>query len=110
MIDELNIDLDALNMHIGMIANFWMTLINMIVSSFCYGFIIGLMNLMVEEDWDKTYFLILCIPIFLFGCMMTLLVMFMETCCCCCITITCCNIKDDVKIYDPAEVTQIEFV
>ena len=83
-----------------------MTVINMIVSTICYGSIIGLMHSMVDEDWDKTYFLTICIPIFAFGCVMTLMVMFMETCCCCCSSVTCCNIKDDVKIYDPSEITQ----
>ena len=84
-----------------------MTIFNIIISSICYGSIFGFMNSMVDEDWDKTYFLTICIPIFAFGCLMTLIVMFMETCCCCCGTLTCCNIKDDVRIYDPSDVTGV---
>ena len=40
--------------------------------------------------------------LFILAILLTMIFMFMEKCCgCCCIGVTCCNISDKTRVYDP---------
>ena len=82
---------------------------NIIIQSICYGVLFGL-----AQVWQLTFGLLLVpLPLLILAIILSMIFLFMEKCCgCCCLGVACCNISDQIRVYDPdqKEVEQEEAV
>ena len=84
-----------------------MTMWNIFVNAACFGIIFVLVQVWPFDYADgrsnlTTWLLEFPLPLFVLAILFSMIFMFMEKCCgCCCLGVTCCNISDQTKVYDP---------
>lgn len=79
---------------------------NIIIHSVCFGILFGLVQVwQLDAKWKRiltTDLLMVSLPPFILAILLSMIFLFMEKCCgCCCLGVACCNIRDQIRIYDP---------
>ena len=105
-----------------------MSIMNIIIQSICFGVVFGLSVVwQFDSDWKRggltsllpdfspltIVLLVYSLPPFILAIILSMIFLFMEKCCgCCCLSVACCNISDQIRVFDPdrEEVKQEEAV
>ena len=84
-----------------------MTMWNILVNSVCFGIIFALVQVWEFDYTDgrgnlTVWLLEFPLPLFVLAILLSIIFMFMEKFCgCLCLGVTCCNISDQTRVYDP---------
>ena len=85
-----------------------MTMFNVFINGLCLGAIFGLVQL--NDAWKSSPITFslreVSVPLFFLAIFLSVVFMFMDKCCGSCLTVTCCNIKDQTRIFDPDQEDQ----
>ena len=84
-----------------------MTVFNIIINSVCFGVLFVLVHFWQFENTSNrraltAQLLLFLLPLFIPAILFSMMFLFMEKCCgCCCLGVACCNITDQIRVYDP---------